>query len=269
MSAPNTHDVTLKANVVVKTYQVRAQDASIREWRTLNLLERYAPDLAPRPLEADLAADPPYVVMSRLPGVPLQALATREQAEAMAGALRRMQDSVPQNVLASVPARAGTAPEFIAGLRNAYGQEPRLGSDALVVDALRVGSHWLAQPQLDRLAVEVEPVLGSGDGNAANYLWDGEKVRAIDFEYAGRSDRWFELAEVVEHVSVWVGAGIDAEWVMSCFEPSPAQARRLHDCRRLLALYWLLALLPDSPGHNRNPPGTVQRQARRALDLLS
>jgi len=38
--------------------------------------------------------------------------------------------------------------------------------------------------------------------------------------------------------------------------------------RRLLATFWLLMLLPGSPSHRRNPPGTLQRQASRLLELL-
>jgi hypothetical protein len=33
-------------------------------------------------------------------------------------------------------------------------------------------------------------------------------------------------------------------------------------------LFWLMMLLPGSPAHQRNPPGTVERQAARLLLLL-
>ncbi|MFD9129209.1 hypothetical protein [Kitasatospora sp. NPDC059571] len=49
---------------------------------------------------------------------------------------------------------------------------------------------------------------------------------------------------------------------------APAEAARLTDCRRLLALVWLFLLALDDPERPRNPPGSAARQARRLLDLL-
>jgi len=42
------------------------------------------------------------------------------------------------------------------------------------------------------------PVLGRADGNLANFLWDGTRIRIADFEESGRSDTSFELAELAE-----------------------------------------------------------------------
>jgi thiamine kinase-like enzyme len=36
-------------------------------------------------------------------------------------------------------------------------------------------------------------VVAHGDPNLANYLWDGTRVRIVDFEDAGRGDRTVEL----------------------------------------------------------------------------
>jgi len=41
----------------------------------------------------------------------------------------------------------------------------------------------------------------------ANYLWDGHRIRIVDFEDAGRSDVAYELASLVEHLSAR-----DTEW---------------------------------------------------------
>lgn len=268
MGRTNTHDIELRPDVVVKTYRLRAKDASAREWRALNVLSQYAPCLAPQPLKADLAADPPYVVMTRVAGTPVQEPVSAQQVEAMAEALHQIQESVPRTVLADLPARCGTVPEFVTDLRNAFLRSPNLGPHPVVAHAFGMAGQWLRRPEIDEFAAEIDPVLGTGDGNVANFLWDGTRMRVIDFEYAGRSDRTFELAEVVEHISVWCGAGIEAGQLTGFFELSPMQAARLRQCRRLLAIYWLLALLPDSPGHKRNPPGTLQRQSTRLLELL-
>jgi Ser/Thr protein kinase RdoA (MazF antagonist) len=139
----------------------------------------------------------------------------------------------------------------------------------VVVEAFSAAARWLDQPELDDLAVAgQQPVLGTGDGNLSNYLWNGERAQIIDFEYSGRSDRAFELAEIVEHISAWVDGAIDAPSLLAHFELTGAETARLRECRRLIAIYWLLALLPDSRGHARNPPGTLDLQAERLLALL-
>jgi hypothetical protein len=168
----------------------------------LTLLTEYAPGLAPTPIEADFSADPPRVVMSRLPGVPLREPVTAVQVEAVVDAIRTVQEAVPSPVLADLP-------------------------------------------------------------------WDGARISIVDFEYAGRSDRAFELAEAVEHVSVWVNDAFGAVSLLSRFGLTGAEALRLRECRRLLAIYWLMALLRDNPGSARNPPGTLECQAARLLDLLN
>ncbi|MEU8247005.1 phosphotransferase [Nonomuraea sp. NPDC048916] len=97
----------------------------------------------------------------------------------------------------------------------------------------------------------------------ANFLWDGTRVRIVDFEDSGRSDRVFELAEMAEHVSMWVDGEVD---VPAWAELSPAEERRLLGCRRLQALTWLFLLSEEGP---RNPPGTFGRQVDRVLRRLS
>jgi len=46
-------------------------------------------------------------------------------------------------------------------------------------------------------------VLGHGDPSLANFLWDGGRIRLVDFEDSGPSDRTFELAILTEHISAW------------------------------------------------------------------
>ncbi|KUL37243.1 aminoglycoside phosphotransferase [Streptomyces sp. NRRL F-4489] len=111
-------------------------------------------------------------------------------------------------------------------------------------------------------------MFGAGDGNSANYLWDGHRVRVVDLEESGRSDRAYELAEIVEHVSAWVPRPFDTAAFLRRFPLTPAESARLRECRILLALVWLSLLAGDDPAHPRNPPGTAERQARRLLRRL-
>jgi len=99
-------------------------------------------------------------------------------------------------------------------------------------------------------------------------VWDGRQVRLVDFEHSGRGDQAGELAGFVEHLSVWAGAGIDAEAFLGRFDLSAGERRRVRLLRRLFASYWVMRLLPGRSSHDRNPPGTLGRQASRLLDLL-
>jgi Ser/Thr protein kinase RdoA (MazF antagonist) len=110
-------------------------------------------------------------------------------------------------------------------------------------------------------------VLGTGDGNLANYLWNGHTIGIVDFEHSGRSDRPYELAETVEHISLAAPGIIDATQILDRFDLSPAQAARLHDARGLLATFWLLAILRRTPPQDA-PPEILKQQAAHVLTLL-
>jgi Ser/Thr protein kinase RdoA (MazF antagonist) len=58
---------------------------------------------------------------------------------------------------------------------------------------------WTERPG----SVTERPVFAQCDPNLANHLWDGERVRLVDFEAAGRGDEATELADFVEHLTVW------------------------------------------------------------------
>ncbi|MGC4944232.1 phosphotransferase family protein [Kribbella sp. DT2] len=132
----------------------------------------------------------------------------------------------------------------------------------LVGEAHRAAGEWLAGTAVDALVEPAHPVIGHGDPNLANYLWDGERVRIIDFEDAGGSDLAVELANLVEHLA---SRGTDWSAFLGRY---PVDAERLADARRLFAAFWLTLIRPGGPSAHRNPPGTAERQAERFLGLL-
>ncbi|MEU5403654.1 hypothetical protein ABZ348_30685 [Streptomyces sp. NPDC005963] len=81
-----------------------------------------------------------------------------------------------------------------------------------------------------------------GTATLANYLWDGSRVRVVDFEDSGLSDRTFELAEITEHRASWEGPPLKVEALLDLIDLNPAERARLPECRRLLALVWLFLL---------------------------
>jgi aminoglycoside phosphotransferase (APT) family kinase protein len=266
----NTHGVELGADVVVKRFRSWDQDQHRREWRALTLLAEYAPGLAPTPVRADLEADPPTVTMSRLEGVPLTAPVTSGQLAGLAEALEAVQRAIPPHVLRDLPSRLLHPRDALRSLRAwCTRRPPPPDADPLVTRAFDAVADWVARPRLDDVfGAELPPVFGLGDGNLDNYLWDGSRVRIVDFEYSGRGDRAYELAEVVEHVSAWVDGAVAAPALLVHFALTAAESARLTECRRLLALFWFLSLLSEDPARPRNPPGTVVRQAERLLSLL-
>jgi hypothetical protein len=95
-----THCLEIRGDVVVKRFRSRARGEPWREWRALCMLASYAPDLAPAPEHAALDAEPPVVVMSRLPGDAMgtQPL-TASQVAAVAASIRRLHHAAPPEVL--------------------------------------------------------------------------------------------------------------------------------------------------------------------------
>lgn len=268
-SQSSTHGITMSAGRVVKTYASWSRGEHEQEWRALNLLAQYAPDLAPLPLEADLHAEPPVIVMSRLDGAPLRGQAvTPEQIEAMAEAITTLHDSVPESVLAGMALSPWNPSVAVAKAQRLRAEEPYLGDAPLVLRAFALGTEWLDSHPVDELvAEEVTPVLGLSDGNLANYLWDGKRIRMVDWEDSGRGDRAFELAEVIEHISRFDGA-FEGPALLRHLELPAAEMSRLHEMRRLLAFTWLCTLGPNGLFSERNPVGSLERQAGRLLSLL-
>ncbi|MFD7921477.1 phosphotransferase family protein [Streptomyces sp. NPDC059740] len=211
-----THAVEPSGRKVTKQFSAGERGRCAREWRGLTLLARYAPGLAPVPRRAELTAGRPLVVMSRLPGVALRGRPLDERRlDALAEAVRTLHCAVPSEVVRSLPLRPGHQQDLVARLRSWASARPGPPHGGEVARAAERGLLWLAGSGLDAGGTAgARPVFGAGDGNLANYLWDGERVRVVDFEDSGRSDRVLELAEITEH---WpVGRTRRWTWRPSC-----------------------------------------------------
>jgi hypothetical protein len=265
-----THHIAFQDGNVVKRFRGRAQAEARREWQALNLLARYAPGLAPEPVSQQLDADPPLVVMTVLPGRSLGlAPLTAAQLDAVVAALDRLHHAVPEQILSGLEAPG--IQEIVAGrVRQLAATCPDEALAPLPRRARRSALAWLDSDWSGEVrGGGVEVVFAQGDGNLANLLWDGDQVRLVDFEDSGPGSRAQELADFVEHISVWSGAGVDADAVLGRFDLSPAERREIAVLRRLFSAFWLMMLLPGGPASRRNPPGTLDRQAVRMLDLLT
>jgi len=269
-----THEVRVdrEHGLVTKRFRSSARREPTREWVALRLLAESGTGLAARPISARLDADPPEIRMSWLPGEPLGAgPVSREQAQALARSLDLLWRSVPPARLASLPAAQSNPEAFTGQIRQslAAGGHHRLGQDPVVRRAAAVAAGWLEGAVIGRQTLPgCDAVFGHGDANLANFLWDGRRVRLVDFEDCGPSDRAFELAILIEHLSAWSDARLDSGAFVALFELTAAERARLAQFRRLAALFWLLHLRPGGRASRRNPPGTLRRQAERLLALL-
>ena len=267
-----THDVELAEDVVRKRFRDVRRGEAEREWLALRLLAEHAPGLAPAPIRAELSATPPSIVMSRLPGVPLGIRPlTAVELDGYTAAIDRVHHALPRPVLERIGTVYFWPPaNGLDQVRTmAAGARPQPDADEQVRRAFDETTGWLASGGIERAAAEDgTAVFGHGDGNPVNYLWDGRTARPVDFENSGRSDRAFELADIVEHLGLWRDAQVEPDAFLDCFDLSPRERARVHGFRRLFAVYWFVRLQPGRSAHRRNPPGTLERQAERLLRLF-
>lgn len=269
----DTHEVRIDRTrgLVVKRFRSTDRHEPAREWTALSLLARFAPELAPAPVSADLISEVPAVTMTLLPGTELNAApVTPSRACALAEALDRLWRSVP-SISQEFPAAVAPKPvSFTHQVREMLATGPAMGDDPVALRARDAAAAWLEHEPLDRDGHAGHPaVLGHGDPCFANYLWDGRRIRLVDFEDCGPSDRAFELAILTEHISAWSDARMGADNFLTRFDLTQSEKTRIQNFRRLAALYWLIMLRPGGPSSTRNPPGTLRRQTDRLLRLLA
>lgn len=255
--------------VVRKQFVSWSDGEADREWAGLVALARHAPGLAPLPIRREVDEGAPVIVMSRIPGVPLGSEPlTPPQIEGLVTALRRL-FAAPADPEA---AERALGPSVMRSLvRGWTGEDHDLGEcrdPGLVGRALHQAREWLSgdDPQCDRV---IDPVLAVGDGNLANFLWDGTHCRLVDFEEFGKSDIAYELADVVEHASSRLRRLFDVDSFLHELELDVHQQRRLAFFRQVMATFWLVMLLPGNGGFQRNPRGSTEDQAEHVLRLLS
>jgi len=267
--AESTHEVTLTRDRVVKRFRSWDKGEPEREWAGLEVLHRYAPGLAPRPLQRRVQDGAPVIVMTRVAGEPLGvAPLTREQLSALGRTLQLMHAAVPAGALSGIPERRWGPAELCATLRS-WIAEPIPEPGPSIGAAVRAASSWLGSGEVSVLAGPLaQLVFSHADGNLANFVWDGARCHVVDFEDSGISDPAYEVADLLEHVSAWLPGLIAEDDLIEALGFCAAQRARLLGFRRLIAVFWLLMLLPGNPGHQRNPPGSAERQAERVLRLL-
>jgi aminoglycoside phosphotransferase len=262
-----THDLTIGSAEVFKRFLSWQRGEPDREWAALAALADHAPGLAPKPLRRTVDRGWPIVVMSRLPGAPLGDRAmTPRQVAAVAAAMTELHDALPAAELTQFPQRIWGAADALRACR----VESPAGLQGDTRRAFVAGAEWIESTEASSIAEEDgRSVLAQGDGNIANFLWDGDRCRLVDFEDGGRGDPAFEVADLVEHPSTRLSGVLVADDLLRLLALDPAASQRVLSARRVFAFYWLLMLLPGGSAHRRNPHGSKERQARHLLELLA
>ena len=270
MPVVSTHSLRFDAETVTKTYRSWTKGEPEREWAALGLLLQHAPGLAPEPVSAVLDGEPPSIVMTRLPGSSLGGgPLTVTQTKAVSVALHRLHTAVPAADLAAQPPRHWHPAEAVGNLRAWIAEPHEVGDAPQTAAAFGHASRWLRSGDPDRLVyAKVPPVFALADGNLSNLVEADGEVRLVDFEDSGRSDRAYELADLVEHISMWIDDSVDTDVLVDAADLDRVERARFDGFRRLWAVFWLLMLLPTGRAHARNPAGTLDRQAQRTLALM-
>jgi Ser/Thr protein kinase RdoA (MazF antagonist) len=244
----HTHTLVFAGEIVTKRYTSWDRGEHRREWAALRHVWSHAPDLAPQPLAADLDAHPPHIEMSVVPGEPLRGALTPAQAAALTTAITELW-KVP-----TTPELAPWADDLAFARRLTDGPRPATGAAA---EAYESALAWWEGPDPGLLRTRPQTVLGHRDPNLANYLWDGDRVRIVDFEDARISDPATEAALLAEHVST---RQLDIDGLCARLG---IDGRRLLAARRLWSMYWLSLFLA------RHALDQADSQAERVLALLT
>jgi hypothetical protein len=266
----STHGLTIGAAEVRKEFVADHEDQAEREWACLTLLAAHAPGLAPRPLRRE-DGETPVIVMERIPGDPLGPRPlTTVQTEALGASLRRLY-GVPVELVreAGVGPRRHGAAEHAQVMREWLAGDHDLGEcldPVLVGEAVDVARAFVVSPPVPEPAFTA---LGIADLNPANVLWDGRRVRLVDFEDGGLSDPAYELADHVEHLGSRLPGVYDVRALADAVGLDAEARERLEAYRPLWAAFWLAMLLPGNGGWRRNPRGTTEGQARHFMALAA
>lgn len=231
LSGGMNNGVVAVDGVCVKLYKVDERRRWEREWRALSFLK--GGGVAPAPLHYDPDGAPPAVVMELLPGRPLHDppldpdhLAAVQDATARLYALDATGYWTPTW---GTPARWA---EYIAAMAEQLAAQ----GDPLARESAARLREWLATDDRALLERPRRVIFSRGDSFAANFMWDGTRVRFCDFEYAGTCNLDVDLGEMAEGTHV---RHVDEAAWEAFVAPFGVDRRRWLAGRRMCAHLWL------------------------------
>lgn len=259
LSGGFNNEVFAIGDTCVKLYRVDERRRWEREWRALRFVAERDGDLAPRPLWYEPQGSPPAVVMSMLSGEPLSERPIGPRELSALGDMVLATHSLPEG--AAYPTTViGTPARCVGEIELTVARLTTCDDDPLARESLRCLRPWLHSDDPAALLRPAPPAFSRGDANLGNCLWDGQRMRAVDFEYAGTIDVSFDLANLVEaETSHRVS---DEAWrpILNRFAMDAQERARFRAARRLMARFWLTIFWR---AHLGRPEARIAAQMRR------
>lgn len=227
----------------LKLYRVDKRQRDQREWLALRWLSSSGHHFAPRPVDYYADTSAPAVVMEFIDGKWLgEQQLSRAQLDSLVKAHQQLYRVTPDCPDARFQPAIGSprvmVPRVLAGEWDA---DPTDG-DTLGQEAYGLWQAWRKGSDPALLLEPAPQVFSRGDPNLANCCWSHDRLRIVDFEYSGWSDRAFDLADLVEHVQSRGTPEEDWEWFVEQFGLSGREQQRFRAARRLSALFWLMKM---------------------------
>ena len=221
------------------------------------LIDRVA-DICPRPIS--WSKDPAWLLMEMLPGSHLGNVAlTQPQLIELAIAYKSLYRITPKTLDEPFWDIDWDIHFMVEWMRDHLPQLVEAGQKyEAAAEAASLMGDWLdSQDPACFLETSDCVVFARGDQNMANMMWDGQRMRIVDFEYCGWNDMPRDLSLVTEHIRSYETPIEDWNIFVEQFDLTPAQRRRLQAGRRRQALSWLAkeclkpASLQGAPESNR------------------
>jgi aminoglycoside phosphotransferase (APT) family kinase protein len=263
-----THDVFVPVDsphLVVKVFQSAGRNEPEQEWHALETLA--GSGIAPDPIYFDRTS-PAVVVMSRVPGLSLQAGALGQEH---ADTIGRVHLLVHKTVSESGRPAAHSHLRAAQTTLTHAGGERALAAPAdepdVISRAWRAAQTWIAEVEIDHLVSPERLRFSRGDPNLSNYLWSEDRLVLIDWENCGYNDPAVELADMAEHASTRTLG--EAFWthLADATELTQADRARVMHGRRLIACFWLV-LIESRQQQGLPTTVTLEEQALRTLTTL-
>lgn len=230
-------------DTVIKFYTKTDRRRSEREWAALTLLQPHHLGTVPVPLWFDPTAVEPAVGMTVLHGTPLlEATDQLAALRSLASTTGQLQAVPLSGLMAELP-RIDSGEHYLVRLTQAWPALLAEQADDPLTPAMQgLLSAWHRNGDADLVTETSEPVVSRGDANLLNWLLTDQGAGCVDFEYAGYSNRAFDAADHIEHISardvpdsVWVE-------VLADLGVTAANRKRFAANQRTCALRWLAVL---------------------------
>ena len=250
---------------VVKLFRPHDRHEPEREWEGLAIA--FGLGIGPRPILFDPVGELPAVVMTRVAGLPRAAALLSPDDIAAIGRAHVAIHAAPRSP--STPLAINHPARIRARTRAALQSHliPQAAPEIVQLAWARGGA-WLASPDATSLDEPPRLAFCRGDPNLANYLFDGDDLRLVDFEDCGVNDPAFELADMAEHLNSRAVPETAWELLQDVFELAPPDRTRFRLGRRLAALFWLTILVLREASARARGPETAEEQAGRVVELL-